>query len=161
MAIGSAASRLSRMDEAIDHLNIQRDNLLQHFISGQKLALALGKNNLQKSMFTAFIRWKRAAKHHEQGRLDEQLDRTNQMIADLMKHLQKLESINRNLLSENEELRQAALDGIEIAKAVQELTREREQLSVDLHDRASTIKKLIDDNNSLGMRLNMAQKEAE
>lgn len=33
---------------------------------------------------------------------------------------------------ENEELRQAALDGIEIAKAVQELTKEREQLSVDL-----------------------------
>jgi hypothetical protein len=28
MAIGSAKSRLSRMDEAIDHLSIQRDNLV-------------------------------------------------------------------------------------------------------------------------------------
>lgn len=43
-----------------------------------------------------------------------------------MNHVKKLEGINRNLLVENEELRQAALDGIEIAKAVQELTRERE-----------------------------------
>lgn len=49
-----------------------------------------------------------------------------------MSHVNRLESINRNLVVENEELRQAALDGIEIAKAVQELTREREHLSVDL-----------------------------
>ena len=40
------------------------------------------------------------------------------MIRDLMNHVGKLENINRNLAVENEELRQAALDGIEIAKAV-------------------------------------------
>jgi len=51
------------------------------------------------------------------------------MITELSAHVGKLESINRNLLTENEELRQAALDGIEIAKVVQELTKERESLS--------------------------------
>jgi len=35
-----------------------------------------------------------------------------------MAHVQKLEGMNRGLVVENEELRQAALDGIEIAKAV-------------------------------------------
>jgi hypothetical protein len=40
------------------------------------------------------------------------------MISDLMNHVNKLENINRSLHGENEELRQAALDGIEIAKAV-------------------------------------------
>jgi hypothetical protein len=40
------------------------------------------------------------------------------MIADLMDHLGKLENINTGLNDENEELRQAAMDGIEIAKAV-------------------------------------------
>lgn len=40
------------------------------------------------------------------------------MINDLMGHVGKLENINCNLTVENEELRQAALDGIEIAKAV-------------------------------------------
>ena len=48
------------------------------------------------------------------------------------------------------------MDGIEIAKAVQELTKEREQLSADLHDRSSTIKKLIEDNNNLSLRLSIA-----
>lgn len=75
--------------------------------------------------------------------------------------MQKLEGINRNLTEENEELRQAALDGIEIAKAVQELTKERESLSDDLQGRSNTIKKLIADNNELSLRLSIAQKEAE
>jgi len=93
-------------------------------------------------------------------RLIEQLDRTNHMIQDLGDHVGKLEGINKNLLSENEELRQAALDGIEIAKVVQELTKEREVLSGDLADRAGTIKRLIEDNNNLSVRLNIAQQEA-
>jgi hypothetical protein len=48
------------------------------------------------------------------------------MIGELGGHVSKLEGINKNLLVENEELRSAALDGIEIAKAVQDLTKERE-----------------------------------
>lgn len=70
--------------------------------------------------------WKRHTKTYEQDRLAEQIGRTNQMINDLEAHVGKLGNINNNLVEENEELRQAALDGIEIAKAVQELTRERE-----------------------------------
>lgn len=92
--------------------------------------------------------------------LVEQLEHTNQMIRDLGLHVSKLEQINQSLLRENEELRSAALDGIEIAKVVQELTRERESLSTDLQDRAGTIKKLIEDNNNLSVRLNIAQREA-
>jgi len=83
------------------------------------------------------------------------------MLSDLADHVRKLEGINRNLLGENEELRQAALDGIEISNVVQELTRERESLSADLQDRAGTIKKLIEDNNNLSIRLNIAQQEAQ
>lgn len=37
--------------------------------------------------------------------LAEQLDRTNQMINDLLNHVNKLEGINKNLTYENEELR--------------------------------------------------------
>ena len=154
--IGSTESRLQRMDEAIDQLAIQRENLLGHYIRGQKLAIALCKNNYLKTLFRAFLRWKRFSQETENMRLIEQLERTNQMIAELSSHVNKLEGINRNLLSENEELRQEALDGIEIAKVVQELTRERENLSHDLADRAGTIKKLIEDNNNLSVRLNIA-----
>lgn len=83
------------------------------------------------------------------------------MIGALKDHVAKLESINRNLLAENEELRQAALDGIEISNVVQELTKERESLSADLQDRGGTIKRLIEDNNNLSIRLNIAQQEAQ
>lgn len=78
------------------------------------------------------------------------------MISELSQHVGKLENINKNLLVENEELRSAALDGIEIAKAVQDLTKEREALSSDLSDRAATIKKLIEENRDLSLRLNIA-----
>lgn len=125
------------------------------------MALALGRNNQLRTLFRAFIKWKKETRDYEQYLLLQQLDRTNIMIQDLMAHVNKLEGIHTNLLQENEELRQAALDGIEIAKAVQDLTREREQLSQDLQERASTIKRLIEDNNTLAFRLTVAQKEAE
>ncbi|CDW85127.1 UNKNOWN [Stylonychia lemnae] len=160
-AIGAAQSRLERMDDNIENLKIQRENLLGHFKSGQKLALALGKNNHQRSLFRAFLRWKKYTKDYEQMLLAEQLDRTNLMIIDLMNHVGRLENTNKTLSVENEELRQAALDGIEIAKAVQELTMKREQLSFELQDKATTIKKLMEDNNNLSMRLSIAQREAE
>lgn len=158
--IGSSKSRIQRMDQAIDHLNIQRDNLLEHFIKGQRLALAKVNNNYLATVFRAFARWKKHCQRREQDELAEQLGRTNQMIGELSQHVAKLEGINKNLLVENEELRSAALDGIEIAKAVQDLTKEREALSADLQDRAATIKKLIEDNNNLSLRLSIAQKEA-
>ena len=60
-------------------------------------------------MFRAFLRWKRWNNEYENMRLIEQLDRTNQMITDLSQHVAKLEGINKNLLVENEELRQAAM----------------------------------------------------
>ena len=129
LAIGSAQHRLERMDEQIENLGIQRDSLLQHYIAGQRLALALGKNNHMRTLFRAFIKWKKETRDYEQFLLMQQLDRTNLMIQDLMNHVGKLENIHRGLVSENEELRQAAMDGIEIAKAVQDLTRERETLS--------------------------------
>lgn len=107
------------------------------------------------------MRWKRYSDEMANLALIEQLERTNGMIAQLQDHVRKLEGINRNLLAENEELRQAALDGIEISNVVQELTKERENLSSDLHDRAGTIKRLIEDNNNLSIRLNIAQQEAQ
>ena len=80
LAIGSAQHRLERMDEQIENLGIQRDSLLQHYIAGQRLALALGKNNHMRTMFRAFIRWKKETRDYEQYLLMQQLDRTNLMI---------------------------------------------------------------------------------
>jgi hypothetical protein len=103
--IGSTESRLDRMGSSIDALAFQRENLFGHFVRGQKLAVALMKNNAQKSMFRAFLRWKRfCADGATQGQV-EQLESTNGMIGALGEMVKKLEGINKNLLGENEELR--------------------------------------------------------
>ncbi len=52
------------------------------------------------------------------------------------------------------------MDGIEMAKTIDELSREREKLSVDLADKAIVIRKLLEDNNNLSVRLSNAQGEA-
>ncbi len=41
------------------------------------------------------------------------------------------------------------------------MTKEREQLSVDLADRSLTVKKLLEENTNLQARLNKAQQETE
>jgi len=60
-----------------------------------------------------------------------------------------LEYENNTLATDNEELRQFSLDGFEIAKNAQLLSTEREKLSVDLADKAKTIKKLLDEHEQL------------
>lgn len=60
-----------------------------------------------------------------------------------------LEFDNGNLATDNEELRQFSLDGFEIARNAQVLSSERERLSIDLADKAKTIKRLLDEHDSL------------
>ena len=64
------------------------------------------------------MRWKRHNSEQDSMKLIEQLESTNGMMGALGAHVGKLESINKGLLGENEELRQAALDGIEISNVV-------------------------------------------
>lgn len=60
-----------------------------------------------------------------------------------------LEFDNTTLASENEELRQFSLDGFEIARNASLLSSEREKLSIDLVDKAKTIKRLLDEHDQL------------
>ena len=85
--IGSSKSRIQRMDQAIDHLNIQRDSLCEHFIKGQRLALAKVNNNCHATLFRSFSRWKKHCQDSEQAELADELGRTNEMIAELSQHV--------------------------------------------------------------------------
>jgi regulator of replication initiation timing len=67
--------------------------------------------------------------------------------------LRALDEDNQVMMEENLNLRQASLDGIAIAEAFETLSKERERLSVDLAERTATIKKLLEHNNELAMRL--------
>jgi cell shape-determining protein MreC len=101
----------------------------------------------------AFLRWQ---KHAFEAKLEEscaQLEKTQSIVEELLKICQEAEDKNKDLILENEELRQASLDGIEIAKAVQELTKEREKLSKDLNSKNIAIQQLINDNNEMSEKL--------
>lgn len=74
-------------------------------------------------------------------------------IAGAKDKMQEIEKDNEALANENEELRQFSLDGYQLGKNVQNLTVERENLSVDLADKANTIKKLLDENERLSVSL--------
>ena len=81
-------------------------------------------------------------------------------IGALKDKIAEIENDNDQLANENEELRQFSLDGYQLGKNVQNLQHEREALSVDLADKASTIKKLLDENESLSSSLRQAQEKA-
>lgn len=53
-------------------------------------------------------------------------------------------------------MRQISLDGYQIARNVQNLNSEREKLSVDLADKTTMIKKLLDENEKLSVGLRVA-----
>ena len=95
-------------------------------------------------------------KRHLEGILQRNID----MIAATKDKIKEVENDNECLANENEELRQFSLDGYQLGKNVQTLTGEREKLSVDLADKANTIKKLLDENERLSMRLTQAQTNA-
>ena len=50
---------------------------MEHFIKGQKLALAKVNNNYLATLFRAFARWKKMCQQGEKAELEEQLARTN------------------------------------------------------------------------------------
>jgi hypothetical protein len=82
-------------------------------------------------------------------------------IAGLKERITRLEARNQEVARQNEDLRQGALDGIEMAKSVDDLSREREILTIDIADKALVIRRLLEDNNNLHLELQQAQEAAQ
>ena len=89
------------------------------------------------------------ANRDKQRHLEGILEKNIALIAAIKSKIQETENDNDSLANENEELRQFSLDGYQLGKNVTSLTQEREKLSVDLADKADTIKKLLDENERL------------
>lgn len=93
--------------------------------------------------FSSFLSHSKAGTSKQ---LNDELNNDIGVIAALKDKIAEVERDNDSLANENEELRQFSLDGYQLGKNVQNLQAERENLSVDLADKASTIKKLLDEN---------------
>lgn len=123
------------------------------------MALTVPREQMDGTKELAFHRWKHAVHDMEVMYLTTHVKQQTALLEKMKERYTSLEGENNALIEDNEQLRQASMDGIEIAKAVQELTKQREQLSVDLVDRASSLKKLMQDNEKL--RAAIAYKKQE
>ena len=136
-------------DAVLKHISLQRDELLEHYVRAQKLALALWQNNLTKGKGKFFRVWKSCLK--DVGR-DEKQSEVIQAVEELTVIKEKARGIereNQTLSTENEELRQFSMDGFKIAQNVSTLSAEREKLTCDLADQAQMIKQLLEENKRL------------
>ena len=118
------------------------------------MALALGRDNHKFAMMKGLSNLMDNSSRDKERYLDGCLARNIDAIALTKDKMKELENDNEALANENEELRQFSLDGYQLGKNVTNLTSEREVLSVDLADKAATIKKLLDENERLSQRLN-------
>ena len=80
-------------------------------------------------------------------------------IARLKDSIDKIEDENGELAKQNDVFRAGALDGIQMVRSMDGLTQDRDKLSVDLADKALTIRKLLEDNQFLQNRISAAQNE--
>lgn len=71
------------------------------------------------------------------------------MIKALKDKIAKLENDNDAIAKQNDEFRVGAAEGITMVRHVEALTADRDKLSVDLADKALTIRKLLEDNQYL------------
>ena len=70
-------------------------------------------------------------------------------IAALKNTIEKVENENDELAKQNDVFRAGAMDGIQMVRNMDNLTSDRDKLSVDLADKALTIRKLLEDNQFL------------
>ena len=73
--------------------------------------------------------------------------------------ISQFENENVDLAKQNDEFRKGAMDGITMVRHVESLTEDRDKLSVDLADKALTIRKLLEDNQYLQNKLSNAKNQ--
>lgn len=73
----------------------------------------------------------------------------------------EIEQENQELAKENEELRTFSMNGYKIAESVNQLSAEREKLTIDLADQAETIKNLLEQNRKLQKQIEMVHGNKE
>ena len=75
----------------------------------------------------------------------------------MKEYIVNLERQNEELANQNDDFKAGAMEGITMVRHVEQLTHDRDKLSVDLADKANTIKKLLEDHSYLEKKLRSVQ----
>lgn len=151
--IHSLEGLINATSNRVYHLEGQSVHLEQNTRRSQNQALSALTLRCLNETALAFVRWRLNASRMTVIELVSLLQGFEDKLYVLHDEYCHMEAENKALSDENMELRQASIDGIAIADAVEALSRERERLSTDLQSRAQTIKKLLEENSELTLRL--------
>ena len=92
-------------EDMINHLSDQNDELFNNYKKGQKLALAMWRDNRQMGLRKGFSAFLQSAAKTRSGHLGEIMGTNIGLIAALKDKIAELERDNDSLANENEELR--------------------------------------------------------
>jgi len=147
------------LEKSINNKQKKNDGMAKVYWKGIHLAAAVLEKYLKKLMEDAMRKWKLITQQLRIKDLNNILEMKAESFVKLRRIGVSLADRHNELLLENEELHRVSMNGIEIATVIQEITREREQLSLDLVDRSLTVKKLVEENRCLQQRLDAIKYE--
>ena len=113
---------MDQQDDYLSDLNAQKAALFNRCLSGRKLGFNLTREKYDEARQKAFHKWKQILHDEDVFHITLNIKQKTVLLEKKKEQYQTLEEENNELVEDNEQLRQASLDGIEIAKAVQELT---------------------------------------
>lgn len=94
-------------------------------------------------------RWKQEVFEQRRREANDSIREGVEAIAEVKDKSKRVEAENEHLAKENDELRRFSMDGFVIARNVQQLSDDREKLSVDLADKTEQIKELLAQNRKI------------
>jgi hypothetical protein len=103
------------LDKNIKELSENNNKLKTMFEKGKKLAASVLMKGCRSKMFKAFRKWHIDSKGPQVNELSKTLEEKLVQFKRLQEIHGKLEKQNEDSMVENEDLRQASMDGLEIA----------------------------------------------
>lgn len=112
------ANREAKADYDLKDYSLQRDELLEHYIRGQRLALSACHERLLSGKKKAFRTWAHILKVASRGEGQQQVMEVVDKLTAIKDKKREIEKENQELAQENEELRKFSMDGYKIAESV-------------------------------------------
>lgn len=85
--LGGLADQVQEKENILKHLSDQRDELVENYIKGQKLALSLWQNNMMRAKHRAFMRWIKNVGALNKEAKDNDLKKNVELIAALKERM--------------------------------------------------------------------------
>ena len=109
----------------------------------------------------AMMLWTDTGTEKIKGKIEDALHANLGKIAALKDRIAMLENQNEQFAAQNDTFLKGSNDGITMVRHVEELTKDRDKLSVDLADKALTIRKLLEDHSYLQNKLKNVQNKTQ